>query len=101
MTKGTVLDIIDEAVAGAETGAADRVTPWDIGVVGTEEPITGDGVVGVVIIIGTPGDCVDVTVAIRVLGVPTRRFPRLLFRLAPATTTKQITKTLKTGISLL
>src|SRR5665811_317197 len=67
---------------GATTGTADRVTPWD-GITGApEEPITGDGV-GVVII-GTPGDCVDVTVAIRVFGAPVRRFPRFPFRLAHA-----------------
>jgi hypothetical protein len=70
-------------VAAATTGDEDWVIPMPADIDGTpEEPIPGDGV-GVVII-GTPGDCVDVTVAIRVLVAPAGlRLPGP-FRLPPA-----------------
>jgi len=61
-------------VAADTTGEVDWVIPIPMDIEGTpEEPMPGEGV-GVVII-GTPGDCVEVTVAIRVFGAP----PGLMF----------------------
>jgi hypothetical protein len=78
-----LLDMTD--VAAATTGDEDWVIPIPMpaDIDGTpEEPIPGDRVGAV--IIGTPRDCVDVTVAIRVLVAPAGLTLPGPFRLPPA-----------------